>query len=80
VQNERVFGYAQPFNFKNIFTIIKEKWPERKLPGHLSGDDLDDSVIVEQPRVLELLKALGRDGFVSLKQSVLETIEAFVKA
>lgn len=80
MQNERVFGYAQPFNFKNIFAIIKENWPERKLPEDLSGDDFDESVIVERPRALELLKALGRDGFVSLKQSVIETIEAFDKA
>jgi hypothetical protein len=74
VENERIFAFAGPFTFHEIFSIIKKKFPDHKLPEDLSGDDKDLSEVATMARSVELLKRRGRDGYTPLEQSVLDAI------
>jgi len=77
VKNERIFAFAESFNYDDIFKIIEEVRPGHKLPENSQNpDDRDLSEMSEKPRAEELLKRLGRSGFTSLHDTVKEVIEA----
>jgi len=79
VQNERVFAFAEPYNRRDFFTIIRDARPHAQLPDEPANDDRDLSEIAEWPRSVALLKWYGKDGFTSLKDSVISTIDAYDK-
>jgi len=77
VKNERIFAFAEPFNYDDIFKIIEEVRPGHKLPENTHNpEDRDLSEVSEKPRAEELLKRFGRSGFASLHDTVKEVIEA----
>ena len=76
VESERIFAFAEPYNFHDIFTIIKELYPEWKAPPDHSNNDRDLSIVKGQARALALLQTLGRDGFIGLRQSIKDTIQS----
>ncbi|KAI9743079.1 MAG: hypothetical protein M1818_003374 [Claussenomyces sp. TS43310] len=75
VHNERIFAFAEPFNFHDIFAAVKAAKPDHKLPEDPSSDDRDLSEIAQMPRSIELLKTVGRDRFIPLGQSIIDTLE-----
>lgn len=76
--NTRVFGFAEPWNRHDIYQIVKALRPDRKLAEEPAPNGRDISVVAERPLSVELLKWLGQDGgFISLRDSVLATIEAY---
>jgi nucleoside-diphosphate-sugar epimerase len=78
VENERIFAFAEPFNWDDVFKIIEEVDPGHKLPENpQSPNDRDLSEIAEKPRAEELLRRMGQDGFRSLKDTVREVIKGF---
>lgn len=77
VQNERVFAFAEPYSHHDFFTIIREARPHAQLPVEPVSDDRDLSEIAERPRSIALLKWYGKDGFTSLKESVIDAIKAY---
>ncbi|RDW88391.1 hypothetical protein BP6252_00423 [Coleophoma cylindrospora] len=74
VQNERIFAFTEPFNFSDVMQIIKEIEPDHKLPEETLTNDRDLSEVAEIPRAIELLKEFGRDGFIPLKQSIIDAL------
>lgn len=76
LKNERVFGFAEPFSPHQTFTIIKEARPGHHL-AEPTDKGLDLMEIAERPRSLELLKWYGTDGYISLKQSVIDTLDSY---
>lgn len=79
VKNERIFAFAAPFTWHEIFDAVKAADPNHPLSSDPSNDDRDLSHVVERPRAVELLKTLGRTEFVTLKESVKDALEAFKK-
>lgn len=75
VQNERIFAWAEPFNFDAVLEIMRIQFPEKNFVGNFHR--YRELSVAEKPqaRALELLKQLGREGFVPLKQSVLLNVE-----
>ena len=80
VQNERVFAFAEQYNRHDFFSIIKEARPHAQLIAEPANDDRDLSEIAEWPRSVALLKWYGKDGFTTLKDSVIDTIDAYDSA
>jgi nucleoside-diphosphate-sugar epimerase len=77
VQNERVFAFAETYTRHQFFTIIKEARPNAKLEVVPESNDRDLSEVAERPRALALLDWFGKDSFTPLKESIVDTIDAF---
>lgn len=77
VQNERIFAFAETYTRHQLFTIIKEARPNAKIEAVPESNDRDLSEVTERSRAVALLGWFGKDGFTSLKESVIDTIDAF---
>ncbi|RSL82240.1 hypothetical protein CEP52_017011 [Fusarium oligoseptatum] len=69
-QGERLFAWAEPWNFDTILAILRRQNPNKTfIKDFKSGRDLSD---VEKPRSrsIQLLKRLGKSSFTSLEDSV----------
>ncbi|OJD33987.1 nad dependent epimerase dehydratase [Diplodia corticola] len=70
VADERIFGYAEPYNYDTLLNILRKQNPGRDfIENFQSGRD---SSVVDEPRARteELLRELGRPGFTSLEESI----------
>lgn len=74
VQNERLFGYAQTFNFNDWLSYFRKWAPEKQWPEDdpTQGQDLST---VDTKRAEELLKRFGRNGWTSFEDSLRETVK-----
>ncbi|GAB7341869.1 hypothetical protein MBLNU457_g0187t1 [Dothideomycetes sp. NU457] len=72
VKGERVFAFAEAKNAERTVAVLSKAFPERRfeLKGGM-GEDL--SVIEGKERAEELLKWLGRKGWVGMEESYRET-------
>lgn len=75
VQNERIFAWAETWNFDQILEILRERYPQKEFPQNFHHQRDLSSVSGPRSRALELLKQLGQDGFIPLKDSVLANVE-----
>ncbi|KAL5313497.1 hypothetical protein ACEPPN_019230 [Leptodophora sp. 'Broadleaf-Isolate-01'] len=69
VQEERLFGFSQPFNWNIILNILRKQNPQRTFPEDFqAGQDLSEI----QPRVRaeQLLRDMGKSGWTSLEESI----------
>lgn len=73
VQNQRIFGSAERSNWDTVLDVMRLIDPDRTLPENFNGGRLEREI---EPRgkAEQLLKALGRQGFKSLEQSVKENL------
>ena len=70
VKNERLFAFAEPYNYSRVVDILKKLDPSRQqypLPVENEGHDLST---VDNARAVELLKRSGRAGFIGLEESL----------
>ncbi|TLD37912.1 hypothetical protein E2P81_ATG03587 [Venturia nashicola] len=74
VKNERVFGFAEPFNINDILAIFRKNIPQKTFQEDWPGLGRDLSIVAPKARSIELLKSFGRDGFVTLEQSVMDHV------
>ncbi|KAJ4418885.1 hypothetical protein N0V85_001257 [Neurospora sp. IMI 360204] len=74
----RVYGFAERFNWNQTLDIFKELYPEKKdwveLPRSYQCDGSE--IPVDIP--LSLLRAVGQEGWTSLKESIKDAAESFV--
>jgi hypothetical protein len=76
VNNERVFGFAEPFNFNDLLAVFRKNFPKQTFQEDWPGLGRDVSTIAPKERSVELLKAYGRkDGFVGLEESIVDNVE-----
>jgi len=69
VQNERLFGCAEPFNYNDLMRLLRKLGPDREIAEDIEDQSRDLST-VDAERSVELLHRLGRPGFTSLEDSV----------
>ncbi|GME30140.1 Pseudouridine synthase/archaeosine transglycosylase [Neofusicoccum parvum] len=74
VVNERIFAFAEPFTWNGVLRIMKEKWPQRKFDDE---DENEGECLAKVPneRGAELLRDMGGNGWTSLEESIVKTIE-----
>ncbi|KAL0938478.1 aldehyde reductase [Colletotrichum truncatum] len=70
VKGERVFGFAESFNYDRILDILRRQNPGRKFHENYSDGEYP-FVIKPRGRAEELLRRLGKSGWTSLEESLL---------
>ena len=77
VREERILAYAYPFNLNDVLATLRILYPEKKFAEDLP--DLGKIVgTVDRTRSEELLGMLGREGFVTMEQSVKENVQDLI--
>jgi hypothetical protein len=76
VVNERLFAYAEPWNWNDILDILRKMFPEKQFAADM---DLGrDRCKVANQRAEELLRTeFGQPGWVSLEESVRRNVQSF---
>lgn len=75
MQNERIFAYAEPFNFNDLLAIIRKLRPGQKIPADFPNLQRDLST-VDNGLGKELLKKWwNQDGYKSLTESLRQNLE-----
>ncbi|OCK73436.1 dihydroflavonol-4-reductase [Lepidopterella palustris CBS 459.81] len=69
VKNERIFAFAETYNWNKVLRIYRTLYPDRKFVDDVA-DHGDDISTVPNGRALELLKRCGRDGWTALEESL----------
>ncbi|KAK2685732.1 hypothetical protein QWA68_015287 [Fusarium oxysporum] len=70
VQGERIFAWAEPWNFDTILAILRRQNPDKAfIEDFQSSRDLAD-VGKPRSRSVQLLEALGKSAFTSLEDSI----------
>ncbi|PVI06099.1 dihydroflavonol-4-reductase [Periconia macrospinosa] len=74
VSSERIFGYAEQWDFNKLLAIMREAYPDRKFPDDISIDG-PDMVKPPRERAEEVLRWIkGGKGWDGLEESVKELI------
>lgn len=76
LENERIFAFAGPFNWNDIFAAVKKARPDTKTKlEEVPGEAKDLSKVPNELGAKLLKKWFGQDGYKSLEQSVKENLE-----
>ena len=73
VENERIIGFAEPYNWNDILAVLRKLCPEKTFPEDLK-DCPRDLMKIPTERGAELLRKFGRNGWTGLEESVKENI------
>jgi len=76
VQNERLFTFAYPYNWNDIFAVFRKLYPDRKFHDDIPGLGRDLSKVTNE-RAEELLKRLSGHGWTSLEDTIKESISGY---
>ncbi|CAC9890405.1 unnamed protein product [Aureobasidium pullulans] len=69
--HERIFAFAEPYNWNTILAIMRKVRPDEKVPEDLKDNSKDLSKVLPKPRAEQILKKnFGQDGFKSLEEAV----------
>ncbi|KAK2684760.1 hypothetical protein QWA68_016290 [Fusarium oxysporum] len=73
LRDDRIFGFAGRFSWDDALNILRKAAPDRKLPDNFSGGS-DPNEIKPRDEAEQLLRDLGRPGWVSLEETILASI------
>ncbi|OLN95257.1 Aldehyde reductase 2-like protein 6 [Colletotrichum chlorophyti] len=74
VQDERIFGMAEPYNWDKVLAILRQQNPDHRFPDDFEASGYPHD-IQTRDRSEKLLKAMGRPGWTSLEDSLLKSAE-----
>ena len=77
VRSERIFAFAYPVNGDGVLSIFRKLYPTRTFPADFQAEK-DISDIVPRQRAETLLRAMGREGWTSLEESLKRNTEDLV--
>lgn len=69
VKSERLFGYAERFNFNDLLAIYRKTYPDKKFKDDIEGLGRD-MVVAPTARAEEVLKWIKGSGWDGLEESV----------
>lgn len=73
VKDRRIFGFADRFNWDEILDILRKAAPNKEFPANFSSGS-DANEIKPRAEAEKLLRDLGRPGWVSLEETVLDNV------
>ena len=79
VQNERIFGYAEPKNANAILRKYKELYPNREFADEDPEEGEDLEVIEEKARAQELLQWIAGKNWTSMKERCKEVVDYLIE-
>jgi nucleoside-diphosphate-sugar epimerase len=68
--NERLWGFAEPYNWNSVLAILRKLWPQKKFIDDLQDLGWDETVVPREGAVKALKDVFGQDGFVGLETSL----------
>lgn len=74
VEGQRIFGYAEPYTWNELLAIFRRKYPDLVFMDDIPDQGQDLSRVANEGAI-EILKRMGRTGFVPLE----DTIDAAVQ-
>jgi hypothetical protein len=80
VENQRLFGFAEPYNWNDVLGILRKLYPKKRFPEDIPGLGSDLSKIILAVKAKSLLKEFGRPGWTGLEQSIKENTEDLTKS
>ncbi|KAF9872764.1 NAD dependent epimerase/dehydratase [Colletotrichum karsti] len=75
VHGERVFAWAEPFNFDAVLDILRSEFPSKHFVENFHGYRDLCTAEKAKTRAAQILRLMGKDGFTSLEESVLLNID-----
>ncbi|KAK2021105.1 NAD dependent epimerase/dehydratase [Colletotrichum zoysiae] len=75
VQDERIFAFAEPYNWNKVLAILRQQNPDHSFSDDFEGTEYPHT-IEPRGRAEELLKKMGRPGWTSLEDSLLKATES----
>ncbi|KAI8173686.1 Aldehyde reductase 2 [Colletotrichum sp. SAR 10_86] len=75
VQGERVFAWAEPFNFDAVLDILRSEFPSKHFVENFHNYRDLSTAEKAKSRAAQLLRRMGRNGFTSLEESVLLNVD-----
>ncbi|KAH7077719.1 hypothetical protein BKA63DRAFT_410328 [Paraphoma chrysanthemicola] len=72
VDGERLFAYAERWNWNQILAILRKHYPQKTFPDDVDGQK-DDRVKPPNARAEEVLRWVKGEGWTSLEESVVGT-------
>lgn len=80
ITSERLFAQSETYNWTRVLSILRRTYPSHQWPQDPENESEDLSTFDEpRKRSLELLREMGRDGFISLEESVKINAEMILK-
>ena len=77
VSSERIFGFAQKWDFNKLLAIYRKTYPDREFPADIPGLK-DDGSVPPSERAEEILRCVKRgEGWDGLESKVVEMAEQF---
>ncbi|KKY15405.1 putative aldehyde reductase [Diplodia seriata] len=74
VKNERIFGFAGTYTMNEFLAFYRKHYPDREFPADIPGVECDLAEIEPAKRAEELLKEMGRPGYETLEDTVLDNV------
>jgi nucleoside-diphosphate-sugar epimerase len=68
--SERLWGFAERFNWNTILAIFRKLWPERKFVEDLPGQGWDETTISTESALKTLKTVYGQEGWTTLERSI----------
>ncbi|KAF6807413.1 aldehyde reductase II [Colletotrichum sojae] len=69
VEGERIFGFAEPYNWNKVLGILRKQNPDRKFHDDYHSDEYP-LFIKPRDRAEELLRRFGRPGWTPMEESI----------
>lgn len=70
IKGERIFAYAEPYNWNQVLEIARRVKPDEKFPDDLENNDKDLSTVANELSIKILKERFGQDGFLPLEKGV----------
>lgn len=77
IKDERIFGFAEPYNWNEILRILRKLRPDHNIPEDLADNSKDLSNPIPRVRAEEILQKHFDKGFTTLEESVKQNIADF---
>jgi len=70
--NDRLWGFAEPFNWNTVLAIFRKLWPEKTFPDDITGLGWDESTLPTESALEALKEVYGQSGWTSLETTLKE--------
>jgi nucleoside-diphosphate-sugar epimerase len=70
--NERLWGFAEPFNWNTVLSIFRKLWPQRKFIDDMPNLAWDESILPTESALKALKHVFGQEEWVKLETTLKE--------
>lgn len=68
--NERLWGFAETFNWNKVLAVFRMLWPQKKFSDDLEGLGVDESIVDTEAALKALRNVFGQEGWTGLETTM----------